>query len=108
MCSGADIDAVDEGGRTPLHDAILRGEVSSLRVLARHGANVSAKWRFGGGTPLHTACLKGRTTVARFLLDQGADVDATDATEGKRVPLNVTTDYETIRALLDEGAGGSL
>ncbi len=62
--------------RTPLIEAVLRGDTESALRLIREGADVNATdgW---GWTALHHAANTGRQDVARALLDSGADVTAT-------------------------------
>ena len=40
---GADVNAMNADGITPLHDAIKRGDVESVEVLLKSGANVNIK-----------------------------------------------------------------
>ena len=48
---GAEINAVDEKGVTPLHNAVYANRLPVVRVLLTHGADVNAK-DSGGDTPL--------------------------------------------------------
>jgi ankyrin repeat protein len=50
---GANVGAVDNEGRTPLHAAAEGGKVKVVRVLLEHGANVDAVDN-EGRTSLHT------------------------------------------------------
>ena len=77
---GADINAEDLHGCTPLHTASegpgpKGGSVH--RLLLEHGAEVNAR-RKDGSTPLHRASLIGLPEVVRLLLEHGADVKAED------------------------------
>ncbi len=77
---GADVNAVDAGGHTPLYT--LANECSAatgaemVRLLARAGADLTA----GGGvqrvTPLHMAARRGNVAIAAALLECGAPREA--------------------------------
>ncbi|MFJ9907925.1 ankyrin repeat domain-containing protein [Streptomyces sp. NPDC101152] len=67
-------DARDRQGRTPLHIAALRGDVSEVEQLIASGADPSAA-DSNGFTPLHLAAQEGHVGVAQVLLDSGAEVD---------------------------------
>jgi cytohesin len=71
--SGADANARDGIGSTPLIDAAWSGNAEITRVLLQHGADVNAIHREAGSTALEYAVLTGRTTVVRLLLAAGAD-----------------------------------
>lgn len=76
--AGADVNARNKYGRTPLHDACRDGRPETARLLIDAGADVNVKGKHGD-TPLHKACEfgnEGRTDLARLLLEKGADVNA--------------------------------
>ena len=70
---GKDVNAKDDTGMTPLHNAALYGRKEILELLIAEGADVNAKddarW-----TPLHYA--EGSKEVAELLIAKGADVNA--------------------------------
>ena len=75
---GADVDARDRNGWTPLGWAsgghhFKDGSVH--RLLLAHGADVNAR-AVDGFTPLHRASEYGAPEVVRLLLEHGADVEA--------------------------------
>jgi ankyrin repeat protein len=59
---GADIEAKDSDGDTPLIVASIRGRVHVLQALREHGADFEAT-NNNGLTPLHSACLNGQLAV---------------------------------------------
>jgi ankyrin repeat protein len=66
----ADVNAVDEEQKTPLHVAAGSGRVNVARVLIEHGADVNARDRTGA-TPLRVAEHYGRHSVAELLRRNG-------------------------------------
>jgi hypothetical protein len=74
--AGADPDAKEQEGHTPLYRAST-GEVA--RVLLAAGASVDVPSGPTRGTPLHQAARRGYGSVATALLDQGANIDARDS-----------------------------
>lgn len=74
---GADIEAQDNIGWTPLHYASESGRADSAELLLTLGANRDAV-AHDFMTPLQTAAYYGRFDVAKRLLDAGADIGAVD------------------------------
>ncbi|CAM9672589.1 unnamed protein product [Ectocarpus sp. 12 AP-2014] len=78
---GADVDARDGCGRTPLFQASKcggrngGGGCETIRELLRGGADVHARSE-DGDTPLHVACHCGWADAVRLLLRHGADETA--------------------------------
>lgn len=80
--SGADVNARDKQGNTPLNVA-LRGKGNAnktnlVALLLSSGADPNAKTRVGQSTPLHSAVTLGDIAVVKLLLSHKADVNATD------------------------------
>ncbi|KAL4237944.1 hypothetical protein ACF0H5_002654 [Mactra antiquata] len=94
-----DISGINDAGLTPLHQAVLDGNESAVRLLVSHGADIN-KQDDDSWTPLHAACAEGHADIVQFLLDNGADKSIlTD--EGER-PLDLVepSDFATIRIML--------
>ena len=103
--AGADINAQDALGATPLNAAALGGQYEISRLLLERGADHDIATHETRRTPLHTAALHAASEVCRALLEHGASVNARDV-DGY-TPLwwaIVGRDVETIGTLLDGGA----
>ena len=72
---GADVNATEADGTTPLHWASYRDDLESADLLIRGGANVNAANDLGA-TPLWTACLNGSASMTSRLLQAGANPNA--------------------------------
>ena len=70
LAAGADVNAKDDSGLTPLHYAEGK-EIAE--ILITEGADVNAG---GQMTPLHYAASVGNKEIAELLIDNGADVNA--------------------------------
>lgn len=100
----ANINAVDEDGRTPLYLAVLKGDVEVAKSLIEAGADVNAV-NENGQTPLYCAVLKGDFEVAKLLIEARADVNAID--KNALNPLyyaRYDNDFEIAKLLIEAGA----
>ena len=69
---GAQVDARDEGGSTPLLYAARNGKTDVSRLLLDRGAQVDARGA-DDWTPLYWAATNGHTDTAMLLILNGAD-----------------------------------
>jgi ankyrin repeat protein len=76
IAHGANVNAEDMFGTTPLLAASAGGHLATMRLLIAHGANVRAAERNSG----QNALMRGvqNVEIARLLLDHGLDVNARD------------------------------
>lgn len=70
---GADANAADLEGRTPLHLAAHHSHPECVSLLLANGANVNAKAN-NRSTPLHEAASSADEDCIQLLLDAGADI----------------------------------
>ena len=111
LTHGADVDARDADGRTPLIIASEWGATGAAARLLEHGAAVDSKDQLRQQTALHRAAENGHVEVVQKLLDHGAPVDAADQSGFTPFMLaaqsqsfsNVGSDA-LLRLLADQGA----
>ncbi|XP_013391239.1 ankyrin repeat domain-containing protein 50 [Lingula anatina] len=75
--SGAEVNAGNRYGRTPLHEAAQAGHKDMVELLLERGADPNIT-NEDGSTPLHLAACKGHEDNVKLLLDHGADPNITD------------------------------
>jgi cytohesin len=103
---GANPNAKNEHGWTPLHRAAYRGHADVARLLLEHGADANAKSKDSFfPTPLHLAAAVGHVDVTKLLLEHGADANAKN--KYGYTPLHFAANKghaEVARLLLEYGA----
>ena len=101
---GADVNAREADGATPLAWAAIRSNVEIAQALLKAGANPNLVNELGIG-PLSLAIQNGSDEFAKLLLESGADPNA--ARENGETPLMAASRLglvEIVRMLLDRGA----
>ena len=80
--------AAGPAGLTPLHQAVLEGNLQAVKLLVMHGADVN-KTDSDTWTPLHAACAEGHSEIVRYVwLGQRRPwSSASDKTEALALPF---------------------
>ncbi|WP_419420736.1 ankyrin repeat domain-containing protein [Legionella sp. D16C41] len=77
MNHGANVNAVDDNGFTPLHEAARTGDLVAIEYLLKHGADINCQSKTKR-TPLHCAAACGNQLSTKLLLEEGADFTLLD------------------------------
>lgn len=100
--AGADVNAVNHHGHTPLAMAIERGTGQRgvmIKLLLSRGADANAAGGHHQGSVLHRAIIRGDGETTQALLAAGAEVDWQDAS-GKTALHHAVTKNGTLTALV--------
>ncbi|PWU05425.1 MAG: hypothetical protein C5B51_14275 [Terriglobia bacterium] len=101
--NGADVNAANDFGATPLMLAI--GEPEKAAFLIGRGADINARSKMGRTPLLLAAATDGVSQTVKLLLDRGATLDIRD--NRQVTPLLAAAyanDFATLRLLLERGA----
>lgn len=101
---GANVNATNKDGDTPLLKAATFGNVEVLKYLLNKGANAHATDQYDR-TPLHIAIQHNKVKVVSALLEKGEDVNATN--QHGDTPLYIAAEHNSeivFGFLLDKGA----
>ena len=104
----ADINAVNNDWKTPLHWAVASpgAEPAGIELLAQRGADIQARTR-KGETPLHLAAGRAEPEIIETLLELGGDADLASQTDPGDTPLHLAVesdDPRVIALLMEWGA----
>lgn len=101
---GANVQANDKNGRTPLWWAAAKGNETMVQLLLEKRADVEATDSISL-TPLSSAAAEGHEAVVRLLIENGANVEASDIIGRTTLSLAAERGHEAVvRLLLEEGA----
>ena len=112
--AGADIEAKDVEGHSPLHFACSSGSLDVVKLLVRAGAGVrvtclifeACNIDISGCTALHLAARYNHADVVQVLIDAGADIEARDNSGNS--PLHFACrsgSLDVVKLLVRAGAG---
>lgn len=100
---GANLEARDESGATPLLIATRYNHIDAARVLIDAGANVNAKDRIQDSAYLYAGA-RGHNEILKMTLTHGADLRSTNRYGGTAlIPAAERGHVETVRILIAAG-----
>ena len=101
---GANVNILDEKGKSPLHRVAEGGRIDIAELLLKHGADVGSR-NEEGWTPLYAASRAGQVEMAELLIRHGADVSSPH--NAGRTPLHAASfggHVKTAELLIQRGA----
>ncbi|KKP05803.1 hypothetical protein THAR02_02087 [Trichoderma harzianum] len=102
--NGADINASDQNGCTPLIAAFTAGQFEVAKLLIEHGVKIGDRIP-EGATPLFVAAASGCVELVQLLLNEGADVEGGGNPNGTPLLAAASGGHaDVVRLLLDHGA----
>ncbi len=101
---GADVNAAQADGTTPLHWAAYQLDTDLVERLVKRGAHAATQNRFGV-SPLDEAAKAANAKIVALLLKAGADVNAANGDGETALMLaSRTGSVDVVRQLIDAGA----
>lgn len=108
LAQGADVNYMDEQGRTPLKNAVKYNEKSVVIHLLQNGANANAQGP-DGSTALHDAAVEGHVELVEILLGNGAHINAKNKRGNTALHEAATFDkHLVVQSLLNHHADASI
>lgn len=101
---GADLNLAMDGGRTPLHEAVINGDKETMSTLIDLGAQLDLADE-EGNTPLHLAVSNEKIEAVAYLIERGANVDRQN--QAGTTPLRLAVQHfksDILNLLLEAGA----
>ncbi|XP_043505230.1 serine/threonine-protein phosphatase 6 regulatory ankyrin repeat subunit B-like [Polistes fuscatus] len=101
--NGANINATENDGRTPLCLLVKHcGTPEMVKFFVENGAYLK---NTGGGSPLYWAIYSRNIQLQTLLIELGTDVDGNiDSHENFKAPLHLAYDLSVVKLLIDKGA----
>lgn len=104
LSAGLKINQPAKGGWTPMHLAVLGGELPFVEALHQAGAELSPTLEGSGITPLHLAAYRGHEHIVKFLLDAGCSLTAAMANGWTAAAMAACSgDRDTLQTILSAG-----
>jgi len=107
ISAGANVNAKDAMGYTPLFYAAQNGKEDVAELLIAGGADVNVRDQLGN-TPLHYAAVSGHYDVCRLLLDEGANSGARNLMGGTPMAMAKAQGHSEIVELLSKHKSGEI
>ena len=98
---GADVNAIDRHGRSPILVALEFGSSENVEDLINLGAAIEAI-DFNKNTPLHYAASRGDLKILDLLIDNGGNISALN--DELQTPLHHAKEHKIVQRLFDLGA----
>ena len=98
---GADLNALDSKGSSPLHWAAYTGCENAINYLTRYMLDINRKDDDQGYTALHLATITGNSKIVRRLLIKGADCNISDKIGKKPADLAKDNHFHNIFNMLE-------
>uniref|UniRef100_A0A4W3GUF9 Ankyrin repeat and SOCS box containing 3 n=1 Tax=Callorhinchus milii TaxID=7868 RepID=A0A4W3GUF9_CALMI len=95
---GADKEARDDYGITPLFLAAQYGKLESLRILLQHGSDDNCQ-AFDKATPLFIAAQEGHSECVELLLSNGADANLYCSEDDWQLPIHAAAQMGKVKVL---------
>jgi ankyrin repeat protein len=107
--AGADVNAANSFGITPLLQAARYGDAATMTVLLKAGADIKKAER-EGETPLMAAARAGGVAAVKLLVEHGADVNARESLQDETALMWATSEghLDVVDALLKAHADPNL
>ncbi|KAF8538590.1 ankyrin repeat protein, partial [Trichophaea hybrida] len=100
LTHGANVEAKDNLGETPLYHAASHGHEAAVRLLLEYHAKVNARASQTRETTLHQAAQRSHEGIARILVSAGADVTPRNSGGATTLHLAVMGGHDGIARLL--------
>ncbi|HNY80469.1 MAG: ankyrin repeat domain-containing protein [Sedimentisphaerales bacterium] len=105
LAHGADVNARDAWGCTPLFDSLFAGNLAVTKLLVAHGAELNLRATEDGATVLHDAASIGDLEAVKLFVSHGADISARDFDgETSLHEAALRRDREAVDYLVSQGA----